>query len=80
MTKSVNSEEFQKYLHEQIPLSKAMELSVKSLSLDEVVLGAAFTANRNHKGTVFGGSLAAISTLSCWSLIYMKLSQVSGSY
>lgn len=61
------------YLHEYIPISKAMGIAVEEASTDQVILFAPFTNNINHKKTVFGGSLHAVATLACWSLLYVKL-------
>lgn len=63
------------YLHEHIPISKAMGIHVTQASKNKVVLAAPFANNINHKQTVFGGSLHAVATLACWSLLYVNLSQ-----
>lgn len=69
----MEKERLQEYLYENIPLSKAMGVTVDSLSLREVVLRAPLLNNFNHKCTVFGGSLNAVATLACWSLLYLNL-------
>lgn len=61
------------YLLEHIPISKAMGVKVKIASQEKVVLEAPFINNINHKKTVFGGSLHAVATLSCWSLLHVNL-------
>jgi thioesterase domain-containing protein len=60
------------YLYQHIPLSQALGLEVIEASLENIVLGAPFLPNINHKHTVFGGSLHALSTLACWSLNSFK--------
>lgn len=65
--------ELENYLHKNIPLSKSMGISFQKLSLSEVVLKVPFKPNINHISTVFGGSLNAALTLSCWSLVYINL-------
>ena len=80
MRSMVTEEQLQNYLHRNIPLSVAMGVSVVSVSVEEVVLSAPLAPNINHKSTVFGGSLAAVATLSCWSLLYANLQQVSARY
>ena len=65
--------ELEAYLHEQIPLSKAMQVSVAEASPDRVVLGAPLAPNINHRETVFGGSAAAVAILACWSLLHARL-------
>jgi thioesterase domain-containing protein len=69
----VRSIELEQYLHAQIPLSKAMALSVLSVSEDAVVLRAPLAPNINHSDAVFGGSAAALATLAAWSLPFVRL-------
>lgn len=65
--------ELEKYLHDHIPLSAAMEVSVVGLSPDSVVLGAPLAPNINHRDTVFGGSVSAVAILAAWSLLHSRL-------
>jgi thioesterase domain-containing protein len=66
------------YLHRQIPLSAAMQVSVRSVAPDHVVLGAPLEPNINHKSTVFGGSACAVATLAAWTLVHLRLRDVGG--
>lgn len=61
------------YLHAQIPISAAMQVSVLSVSADSVVLTAPLEPNINHKSTVFGGSASAVAILAAWSLLHLRL-------
>ena len=61
------------YLHEHIPLSRAMCVSVVSVARDSLVLGAPLAPNINHRETVFGGSASALAILSAWSLLHTRL-------
>jgi thioesterase domain-containing protein len=63
----------EKYLHDHIPLSKAMQVSVVSVSEDAVVLSAPLAPNINHRDTVFGGSASAVAILAAWSLLQTRL-------
>lgn len=65
------------YLYQQIPLTQAMGIRVEQASLDKVVLFAPLANNINHQKTVFGGSLHAVATLACWSLLYVNLKAIS---
>lgn len=65
--------ELEKYLHKNIPISKAMGIEVFTASKDKVILKAPFAKNINHKKTVFGGSLHAVATLSCWCWLHLHL-------
>jgi thioesterase domain-containing protein len=61
------------YLHEHIPLSKAMGIGVRSATHDRVVLWAPLEPNINHRGTVFGGSAGALAILAAWTLLHLRL-------
>jgi thioesterase domain-containing protein len=61
------------YLHTHIPLSAAMQVSVLEASHDRVRLAAPLAPNINHRRTVFGGSAAALATLSAWALLHLRL-------
>ena len=63
----------QKYLHERIPISKAMGVKVLEATLNGVKLAAPLSPNINHRETVFGGSSSAVAILSAWSLLYLRL-------
>lgn len=61
------------YLHEHIPLSKAMEVSVAGLDDTGVTLSAPLEPNINHRHTVFGGSASALAILAGWSWVHVFL-------
>jgi len=63
----------QQYLHEHIPLSKAMQVTVVSVAPESVVLRAPLEPNINHRETVFGGSASALAILAAWSLLHARL-------
>jgi thioesterase domain-containing protein len=65
--------DLERYLHEHIPLSKAMAVAVEVVSPDEVVLRAPLAPNINHRETVFGGSASALAILAAWSLLHTRL-------
>ena len=65
--------ELEAYIHQHIPISKAMGITVREASLDHVTLEAPLAANVNHQGTAFGGSIAAIATLAGWGLVWMRM-------
>lgn len=65
--------ELENYLHEQIPLSAAMQVSVAEVSAQQVVLAAPLAPNINHQHTVFGGSASAVAILAAWSMLHTKL-------
>lgn len=61
------------YLHQHIPLSADMEVSVLSASNNEIQLTAPLEPNINHRATVFGGSASALALLAGWSLLHLRL-------
>lgn len=61
------------YLHEQIPITKAMDIRIDSYHADKFVVTAPLAPNHNHLGTAFGGSLAAIATLAGYGLLWLEL-------
>lgn len=65
--------ELEKYLHDHIPLSKAMQVAVVSRTTDEVILSAPLPPNINHRDTLFGGSASAVAILSAWSLLHTRM-------
>ena len=56
-------------LHDTIPLVRALGLKVAQSNEGVVVFNAALAPNINDKGCAFGGSLASLLTLACWSVL-----------
>ncbi|MEP4076578.1 YiiD C-terminal domain-containing protein [Haloferula sp.] len=73
MTQESSAAELQAYLHEQIPVSRLMEISVVECGTDRLVLSAPLGPNHNHLGTAFGGSLATIATLAGYGALWTAL-------
>ena len=65
--------ELEQYMHKHIPLSKAMAVSVVSVTDSAVTLQAPLEPNINHRETVFGGSASALAILAGWSLLHVRL-------
>jgi thioesterase domain-containing protein len=65
----------QRYLYQYIPLSAAMGVEVRTASVGHVKLAAPLRPNVNHTETVFGGSAAALATLSAWTLLHLRLEE-----
>jgi thioesterase domain-containing protein len=63
----------QRYLYQSIPLSAAMGVRVRAARLEHVKLAAPLAPNVNHTETVFGGSAAALATLSAWTLLHLRI-------
>ena len=69
--------EIEQYLHRYIPLSVALGVRVKDATPARVELTAPLAPNVNHHDTVFGGSAAAVATLSAWTLVHIGLRHAS---
>ena len=65
--------ELARYIHEHIPLSKAIGVSVLAIEDDAVTLQAPLEPNLNHQQTVFGGSASALAILASWALVHVRL-------
>lgn len=50
-----------------------MQVRVVEASPHRVVLEAPLKPNRNHHGTVFGGSVSTVATLAGWALVHLRL-------
>lgn len=61
------------YLHDHIPLSRAMAVEVVEASAAHVLLEAPLEPNINMHGTMFGGSAATLALLAAWSVMHLKL-------
>jgi len=73
-------EKLQLVLHNEIPITQTMQISVAHCDAFKVELSAPLAPNINHKCTAFGGSLYSVAVLCGWSFVYhqMKLNQLSG--
>ncbi len=61
----------QKKLHEEIPLTKLMNFTIKSYEEKRLITKAPLKININDKGTAFGGSLSTITIISAWSMCWL---------
>ena len=70
----------QSVLHQEIPLTVAMGISVTHCSQDKVELSAPLDPNINHKCTAFGGSLYSVAVLCGWGFVFhqMHLNKLNG--
>ncbi len=63
--------ELQNKLHNEIPLTKMMELKIQDYNEKELITTAPLNININDKGTAFGGSLSTMTIISAWSLCWL---------
>ncbi len=78
--KSVKVPAFEHFLHEMIPLAKAMDVGVELSDDQKLVLTAPKEPNRNSLNTAFGGSLVSLATLAGYGVVWelMRDSGVTG--
>lgn len=63
----------ERYLHREIPITRAMGVRVESRDGEKLVLTAPLAPNHNHLGTAFGGSLNALAMLAGYALIWLEV-------
>ncbi len=63
--------ELQNKLHNEIPLTKIMEIKIQNYTNQELITTASLGININDKGTAFGGSLSTTTIISGWSLCWL---------
>ena len=62
-------DEAQQYIETNIPVTKAMGMTIKTLSREEVTLSAPIKENINHRGSAFGGSIDSLFLTTGWAFI-----------
>ena len=63
--------EFEAYLHQHVPLSRAMAVSVREYDGQSLQLAAPLAPNHNDKGTAFAGSISGLASLAGWGLMML---------
>lgn len=64
-------DELQKKLHNEIPLTKMMDIKIQDYNEKELITSAPLDININDKGTAFGGSLSTMTIISAWSMCWL---------
>lgn len=72
----MNKNEFEKFLHEKIPITKAMGIEVIEFSKSKVKMSAKLNANINDKLTAFGGSINALMTICGWAMVFINIKEI----
>jgi thioesterase domain-containing protein len=65
--------ELEAYLHDRIPLTRAMAVEVRAASIEGVEVYAPLAPNINHRDTVFGGSASAVAIVAAWSALHVRM-------
>jgi thioesterase domain-containing protein len=67
----------EKFLHEQIPITRAMGLRVVANDAAGFTVEAPVALNSNHLKTAFGGSINAVATLAAYGFLWMELNDAA---
>ncbi len=67
----------EKYLHEQIPITRAMGLWVVAHDETGFTVEAPVALNSNHLRTAFGGSINAVATLAAYGFLWLELNDAA---
>jgi thioesterase domain-containing protein len=68
------------YLHEHIPVSRSLGVQALEAGFDGVALHAPLAPNLNHRRTAFGGSISALAILAGWSLLWVRLRDLTAGH
>jgi thioesterase domain-containing protein len=69
----MDERQLESYLHDRIPLARAMAIEVQEAAIDRVRIRAPLAPNINHRDTVFGGSASAVAILAAWSVVRVRM-------
>lgn len=61
------------FVHEHIPLTRAMGLEITALTDEMVEATVPFEGNQNHNHVIFGGSMASASVVAAWAVAQVRL-------
>jgi thioesterase domain-containing protein len=65
----------QQIIHTEIPITRAIGITVAGYDQGCLTLRAPAACNLNHNGTVFSGSLNAVVTVAGWGLLWLVLQE-----
>jgi thioesterase domain-containing protein len=77
--KSVKVPALELFLHEMIPLAKAMGVGVEVSDARALVLTAPKEQNKNSLNTAFGGSLVSLATLAGYGVVWELMKNEKGA-
>jgi thioesterase domain-containing protein len=67
----------EKFLHEQIPITRAMGLRIVGQEENGFTVEAPVALNSNHLRTAFGGSINAVATLAAYGFLWLELNDAA---
>lgn len=66
---------FENTLFKLIPQTKNLGIKITRIEDNQITVHGDYALNKNHLDIVFGGSIAAISITTAWSLVQSKIEQ-----
>ena len=66
---------FEHTLFQRIPQTKNLGIHIARIEENQLTVSGSHAINKNHLDIVFGGSIAAISITTAWSLVQHKVEQ-----
>jgi len=72
----MSENEFEQFLHTNIPITEAMGISVIEFTKSRVRLAAKLKPNINDKLTAFGGSINTLMTICGWSMVFVNIKEI----
>ncbi len=69
----MNPAELEEFLYKQIPITRLLGVTIVHLDEKRAEVRAPLSENRNHLGTVFGGSLNAVLVVACYAWLFNVL-------
>lgn len=66
---------FEETLFKLIPQTKNLGIQIAKIDEHQLTVRGDYALNKNHLDIVFGGSIAAISITTAWSLVQSKIEQ-----
>lgn len=71
--------EFEEFLYQQIPITKAMGFTVLEYTESRIKISAKLEPNINHKSTAFGGSINSLMTVCGWAMMFITIKAIDPS-
>lgn len=72
-------QDLQHFLHTHIPATAALQLEVTACNGSSVSMTMPHAPNRNHKNTVFGGSISLAATTCGWAAAHLLCPEAQGN-
>ena len=66
---------FEKFMHEQAPMTKYLNFKVEKFDVGIVKISAPFAADMDHKPTAFVGSINALTSVCGWAMVFMIIKE-----